>query len=352
VEAAVLTGTITETEKGRYLRRAEANAEEAAKQAEEAARQGTLAAKLAEARRIGAELGEDRAMDYVDSLLGKIPTADVNALRTIVSADHARESAKQKEAKEVKDNETVNEVVDRLQSLAPDTAEYINANVEDGKERNTWLDRFKVASERRARGEAIVTNERERGRLLDMAASIAWPERQVKIADVLRQANKARYDDEIIDDAAYNEVRDAIRKAKEDKSPFTEAHIERAIGELITGAPSGIMGMPLPVLRTRDDHIKYATNQFGRFVNRIPGVIDVINAKFPPPPESRQVEAAPDNPAFDFDGEPIGYYNSDGSITLNQVGATRLWELAGRDAKKAREMAELHRYIVPPREDK
>ena len=279
------------------------------------------------------ELIKEHQLDY----------SEQNEVRGRMSA----ERAVKKEAKEAKDNEITNEVVTKLQELAPDTADYINANVEDATERDKWLGRFKTASERRLRGDNIITSEKERGRLLDLAASIAWPERQVKIADVLRQANAARYDEEIIDDAAYNEVRDAIRVAREDKSPFAESYIETAIGELMTGAPSSVLGIPLPTLRTREDYMKYATNKFGRFTTRIPGVMEVINGKFPPPVESKQVEAAPENPAYDYDGESIGYYNKDGSITLNKEGQKRLFELAGNDAEKARELALEQRYVIP-----
>jgi hypothetical protein len=339
LDAAIKTGVITKTNAERIWRSA---VEETTEKQEEAARRAIIIG-------IGAEVSsiEDssQAQKRLNALIKEyqLTYTEQSEVRARLSA----EKAVQKEAKEAKDNEVTNEVVTRLQALAPDTADYINANVTDAKERDQWLERFKKASEMRLRGEDIITNEGTRGRLLDMAASIAWPERQVKIADVLRQANKARYDDEVIDDTAYNEVRDAIRRAKEDKSPFTEAYIEQAIGELMTGAPSSIMGMPLPILRTREDHVKHAVNKFGRFVNRIPGVMDAINAKFPPPAESKEVEAAPDNPAFDFDGEEIGYYNDDGSITLNREGVRRLYELAGRDALKVREMAEMHRYIIP-----
>jgi hypothetical protein len=339
LDAAIKTGVITKTNAERIWRSA---VEETTEKQEEAARRAIIIG-------IGAEVSgiEDstEAQKRLNALIKEyqLTYTEQSEVRARLSA----EKAVQKEAKEAKDNEVTNEVVTRLQALAPDTADYINANVTDAKERDQWLERFKKASEMRLRGEDIITNEGTRGRLLDMAASIAWPERQVKIADVLRQANKARYDDEVIDDTAYNEVRDAIRRAKEDKSPFTEAYIEQAIGELMTGAPSSIMGMPLPILRTREDHVKHAVNKFGRFVNRIPGVMDAINAKFPPPAESKEVEAAPDNPAFDFDGEEIGYYNDDGSITLNREGVRRLYELAGRDALKVREMAEMHRYIIP-----
>ena len=254
----------------------------------------------------------------------------------------------QKEAKEDRDNEITNEIVTKLQEMDPDTVTYINKNVEDAIERDKWLERFKKDSERRLRGENIINNENERGRLLDLAASIAWPERQVKIADVLRQANIARYDEEIIDNAAYNEVRDAIRSAVKDEYPFSEAQIERAIGSLMTGATYDIMGKPLPdMLRTREDHLNYARTTFGRFATRIPGVMQTINAKFPPPAENNQVETAPSNPAYDYDGESIGYYNEDGSITLNKEGQKRLFEIAGNDAEKAREMALEQRYIIP-----
>ena len=253
----------------------------------------------------------------------------------------------QKEAKEARDNDVTNEVVTKLQEMDPETVTYINQNVEDAVERDKWLERFRTASERRLGGENIITNERERGRLLDLAASIAWPERQVKIADVLRQANIARYDQEIIDDAAYNEVRDAIRMAQKDEHPFAGSYIETTIGELMTGAPSSALGVPLPMLRTREDYMRYAINKFGRFTTRIPGVMDVINAKFPPPAENAPTEAAPDNPAYDYDGESIGYYNKDGSITLNKEGVKRLFELAGQDVETARDMARTHRYIIP-----
>jgi hypothetical protein len=71
-----------------------------------------LSAELAEARKIGEAFGEDRAMDYVDSLLGKMPTADVNALRTIISADHARRKQQEKDDQEQISEEVNADMID------------------------------------------------------------------------------------------------------------------------------------------------------------------------------------------------------------------------------------------------
>ena len=224
----------------------------------------------------------------------------------------------------------------------------IERGIVDEKEQFTWFERQRLAIERRERGEEIVTDLARKAELLDMAAAINWPERQVTPQEVKKLAYEGRYGVEAnLDDAAYDEVRDAIRKAEEDKIPFTQREIEKTIGELITGAPSSVLGLPLPTLRTREDAVRHATNAFGRFVNRIPGVMDTINAKFPPEKNKSTPSEPKDNPAYDFDGELIGAYNPDGSITLNWEGTRRLWELSGRDAKKARDMALQNRYIIP-----
>lgn len=221
------------------------------------------------------------------------------------------------------------------------------SNLEE-KEQFIWFERQRLAIDRRARGEEIVTDLARKAELLDMAAAINWPERQVSAQEVKKLAYEGRYGVAAnLDDATYDEIRDAVRKAEEDKIPFTQREIEKTIGELITGAPSSVLGLPLPTLRTREDAIRHATNAFGRFVDRIPGVMDTINAKFPPEKNKSTPSEPKDNPAYDFDGELIGAYNPDGSITLNQEGTRRLWELSGRDAKKARDMAAQNRYIIP-----
>ena len=218
----------------------------------------------------------------------------------------------------------------------------------DEKEQFTWFERQRLAIERRLRGEEIVTDLARKAELLDMAAAINWPERQVTAREVKELALDGRYGTAAnLDDVAYDEIRDAIRKAEEDKIPFTQREIEKTIGELITGAPSSVLGLPLPTLRTREDAVRHATNAFGRFVDRIPGVMDTINAKFPPEKRKSTPAEPKGTPAHDFDGELIGSYNPDGSITLNQEGTRRLWEIAGRDKEKARQMAEQNRYIIP-----
>lgn len=228
----------------------------------------------------------------------------------------------------------------------------VDAAIEEGpldeKEQFTWFERQRLAIERSLKGELIVTDLARKHELLDMVAAINWPERQVTPQGIKMLAYDGRYGVTAnLDDAAYDEVMDSIRKAKEDKIPFTQKHIETTIGELITGAPSSVLGLPLPTLRTREDAIRHATNAFGRFVSRIPGVMDTIDAKFPPEKRKSTPAEPKGTPAHDFDGELIGSYNPDGSITLNQEGTRRLWEIAGRDTKKARQMADQNRYIIP-----
>ena len=218
----------------------------------------------------------------------------------------------------------------------------------DEKEQFTWFERQRVDIERRLRGAEIVTDLARKAELLDMAAAINWPERQVTSQEVKKLALDGRYGTAAnLDDAAYDEIRDAVRKAEEDKIPFTQREIEKTIGELITGAPSSVLGLPLPTLRTREDAVRHATNAFGRFIDRIPGVMDTINAKYPPEKRKSTPAEPKGNPAYDFDGELIGGYNPDGSITLNSEGTRRLYEIAGRDAKKTRQLAEQNRYIIP-----
>jgi len=218
----------------------------------------------------------------------------------------------------------------------------------DEKEQFTWFERQRAETERRLKGEEIVTDQARKHELLDMAAAINWPERQVTAQEVKKLAYESRFGaTPNIGKAAYDEIRDAVRKAEENKIPFTPKFIETIIGELITGAPSSVLGLPLPTLRTREDAIRHATNAFGRFVGRVPGVMDTINAKYPPEKRKSTPAEPKGNPAYDFDGELIGGYNPDGSITLNSEGVRRLYELAGRDMKKARQMAEQNRYIIP-----
>jgi hypothetical protein len=218
----------------------------------------------------------------------------------------------------------------------------------DVDEKREWLGYIEKQRERILSGADIITDQSRKHELLDMAAAINWPERQVTAQEVNKLAREGRYGAPAnLDDIAYDEIRDAIRSAEKDKIPFTQKFIETIIGELITGAPSSVLGLPLPTLRTREDSIRHATNAFGRFVSRIPGVMDTINAKFPPEKRESTPEEPKGTPAYDFDGELIGGYNPNGSITLNSEGVRRLYELAGRDMKKTRQMAEQNRYIIP-----
>ncbi|KKL53688.1 hypothetical protein LCGC14_2272950, partial [marine sediment metagenome] len=227
--------------------------------------------------------------------------------------------------------------------------DYIQAQASlTSTQRETARQRMNLEAKRRADGIIIATDQARKHDLLDMAAAINVPERQITAREVKELANEDRFGaSPIIDDDAYDEVRDAIRRAEEDKIPFSKASIEKTIGELITGAPSSILGVPLPTLRTREDSIKHATNAFGRFLHRIPGVMETINAKFPPEKPTSLPDEPEGTPAHDFDGELIGSYNLNGSITLNAEGVRRLYEIAGQDMKKAREMAEQNRYIIP-----
>lgn len=257
------------------------------------------------------------------------------------------QTAQQLEQLEIK-REGDRDEISKLIRVGQSAEAVIEGSSLDEKEQFTWFERQRVDIERRLRGAEIVTDLARKAELLDMAAAINWPERQVTAQEVKKLALDGRYGTAAnLDDAAYDEIRDAIRKAEEDKIPFTQKFIENIIGELITGAPSSVLGLPLPTLRTREDAVRHATNAFGRFVDRIPGVMDTINAKFPPEKRKSTPSEPKDNPAYDFDGELIGGYNPDGSITLNQEGTRRLWELSGRDAKKARDMAAQNRYIIP-----
>lgn len=218
----------------------------------------------------------------------------------------------------------------------------------DVNEKQEWLGYIEKQRERILSGADIITDQARKHELLDMAAAIKWPDRQVTSQEVNKLAREGRYGAAAsLDDAAYDEIRDAIRRSEEDKIPFTQKYIENIIGEIITGAPSSVLGLPLPTLRTREDAVRHATNAFGRFVNRVPGVMDTIDAKYSPEKLKSTPSEPKGNPAHDFDGELIGSYNPDGSITLNWEGTRRLWELSGRDAKKAREMALQNRYIIP-----
>jgi hypothetical protein len=221
-----------------------------------------------------------------------------------------------------------------------------SSSLEENEQQKLWS-QVKAETERIARGEQIITDQGVKHMLLDVVADLNWPERGVDAREVKKRAWDARYGSAPrIDDSAYDEIRDAIRQELKDEIPFTRKYIEQIMGELETGAPSSVLGLPLPTLRTREDALRHATNAFGRFVDRIPGVRSLIN-KYPPSKTGTSTELPKENPAHDWDGTLIGTYNPDGSITLNREGVRRLWELAGRSAEKAREMALQHRYVIP-----
>jgi hypothetical protein len=225
---------------------------------------------------------------------------------------------------------------------------FLDASSLDQDEQDKLHQRANRDALRIAKGEDIITDMGLKHQLLDDAGAINQPDRGITARDVKEHARQARYGDKPrLDDVAFDEIRDAIRRAEKDEIPFTKSRIEQVIGELTTGAPSSILGLPLPTLRTREDAIRHATNSFGRFVTRIPGVMETIDAKFPAQVGAIDATGRQNKPAYDFDGEPIGSYNPDGSITLNQEGVRRVWELAGRDKARAREMATQHRYVIP-----
>lgn len=277
----------------------------------------------------------------------KLRQITIDSRERYVRAEEIRRKAEEKELREQYIEQVEQSFLIKLRDKSLSENDVMDSTL-DVDEKQEWLGYIEKQRERILSGADIITDQARKHELLDMAAAINWPERQVSAQEVKRLAREGRYGATAnLNDAAYDEVRDAVRRAEEDKIPFTQKFIENIIGELITGAPSSVLGLPLPTLRTREDAIKHATNAFGRFVNRIPGVMDTINAKFPPEKRKSTPAEPKDNPAYDWDGELIGGYNPDGSITLNQEGVRRLWELAGRDSAKAREMALRHRYVIP-----
>lgn len=288
------------------------------------------------------ETFQELEKDYPDLTPG-----DFQDLRAIAQGQQRNKLQNQYEQQ----NAVKNEVIDKIQAHDLNTAEFIKDNILDADERYTWLRRYNEEMKRFVSGDVIITDQRFKHEILDYAAAINWPDKHISVQAVLDRANEARYPSDgsepKIDDSAYDEIRDSIRREMEDKPPFTQSYIEKGIGELMTGAPSSMLGIPLPTLRTREDYMKHATNLFGRYITKIPGVMETINAKFPPDIPPKRKEEVIDNPAHDFDGEIIGSYNPDGSITLNRLGVRRLYELAGMDIQRARRMALENRYFIP-----
>ncbi|MBN2591590.1 MAG: hypothetical protein JXA96_17120 [Sedimentisphaerales bacterium] len=231
----------------------------------------------------------------------------------------------------------------------------IEAGSIDEQEQFTWSERIRSAVERYKKGEEIITDYSKKQDLLDYIALI--PENKANKQEAISMANEGRYGKiPYYDDKTYDEIRDAVRSAVKDEIPYSKSHIEDVIGALVTGSPVSMFGFPLKSIRTRQDAMEYATNELGRFATRIPEVLNTINAIYSPEGRKELPEGVSVNPtqaetkgtsAFDFDGKQIGYYNPDGSITLNMDGAYRLWEAAGRNAERAREIVKENRYVIP-----
>jgi hypothetical protein len=80
------------------------------------------------------------------------------------------------------------------------------------------------------------------------------------------------------------------REAVTEKPIFTAANIQRGLGELTTGAPTSVLGMPLEVLDTKEDFIKHATTLWGpNWKDIVPEAVDLINTKFPGEKEMTQL---------------------------------------------------------------
>ena len=256
--------------------------------------------------------------------------------------EHAKNAL---EEKRERNRDTISELIRK--GMAADSA--INASALEENEQWQWFERQRAAIERRQKGEEIITNISRKQDILDMIATIHQPGGS-SVSEIKKRAYDGRYrPDGYLDDTAYDEVRDALRREIDDKIPFTEAAIEKGIGELMTRSPSSILGLPMPTLRNREDALKYAINTFGRFYDRIPGVMETINAVYPPDPnEKRSATNEPKGEsAYNFKGDLIGSYNPNGSITLNAKGVRELLQIAGGNIQKANEIALENRYVIP-----
>ena len=107
---------------------------------------------------------------------------------------------------------------------------------------------------------------------------------------------------------------------------FTQRNIQQGLGELTTGAPVSMLGIPIEALRTKQEHIDYATNRWGPdWEQMVPQAAQVIEAKFPD-----------ELPKLTIETEKI---LSDDEIDSYLIAA-------GGDIEKAKEMARIDGYRV------
>lgn len=70
-------------------------------------------------------------------------------------------------------------------------------------------------------------------------------------------------------------------QTKEEKPIFTSYNVQKGLGVLSTGSPESALGIPLPVLESKEDHEKWAERNWGpHWKTLVPEAIDVINDKF------------------------------------------------------------------------
>ncbi len=114
-----------------------------------------------------------------------------------------------------------------------DMESFVNATTLSPEEKLSWIDRADKRANAIINNKKIVTDERVRGELEEMANDIAIG--SLTKEQVTEEANQARYTDETIDDAAYSQIRTLIdREHKSYQSTAIKEGVSFGAGQLIS----------------------------------------------------------------------------------------------------------------------
>ena len=185
------------------------------------------------------EANPQKYLDIVDAegtkeLFKLLSSDQKRALETKARSDIRNREA---EARLIRENARIADRQTILDRLLDDNFikadDFINSTSLAPEEKFKWSERFRKRAEAINKGKSIVTDERVRGELEEMANDIGIG--SVTKQQTLDAANQARYTDEKIDDAAYDQIRTLIeREHKSYQSTAIKEATSFGAGQLVS----------------------------------------------------------------------------------------------------------------------